>query len=114
MLKKVVAVVKIVAFTGLIIAAAALTIAATVVTGGAADSRRDRDGARGGQKNLRHPNKAWPTRAKAAVANPAPEQGAFTGLIGKFQFFANSPVVADISDALSIIAGGASAAKKRA
>jgi len=54
------------------------------------------------------------TEAKAAVANPAPEQGAFTGLIGKLQSIANSPMVAGISDAISILAGGASAAKKLA
>ncbi len=54
------------------------------------------------------------TEAKAAVANPAPEQGAFTGFIGKLQSVANSPMVAGISDAISILAGGASAAKKLA
>jgi len=70
-IKKVVAVLKIVAFVGIIIAVAALSIAATVVTGGAAAPLilgAIMTGLGAAKKIYDTANKAWPTRAKAATA----------------------------------------------
>jgi hypothetical protein len=52
------------------------------------------------------------SQAKVEVAKDVPDQGKITGLIGKLQSLANSPIVSDISDAISIIGGMASSGNK--
>jgi phosphate uptake regulator len=50
--------------------------------------------------------------AKVEIAKEVPEQGKITGLIGRLKSIANSPIVSDIVDAISIIGGMASSGDK--